>query len=234
MDLIWEGIADAFALLVHFDRPVMQAAARSVWISGLAVTLAALAGVPAGIVLARASFVGRRGIVLVCRAAMSMPTVFVGLVCFAALHRRGPLGPLQLLYTPWAIVCGELLLALPLIISLTQGVVRSLDRSAGETAKTLGAGVFRRGITYLSEARRGITLAVIAAFSRCVTELGIAMMVGGNIKDRTRTLATATALETGKGEFARGLAMGLILFAIAGAITLVVVYLSQEERPGDD
>ena len=230
MDLIWEGVGEAFDLLIDWDPQVIDAAARSLWISVLAVALATIAGLPLGTLLARISFPGRSFVVLVFRASMAFPTVFVGMVCYAFFSRRGPLGPLELLYTPWVIVCGEFLLALPLVVSISHGAVKALDPRVGETAWTLGAGVLRRGRTYLSEARVGITLAVLTAFSRCVTELGIAMMVGGNIKDRTRTLATATALETGKGEFGRGMAMGLILLTIAMGVTLVIVFLSREER----
>ena len=230
MDLIWEGFQEAFRLLLHFDPLVLDAAVRSVWISLLAVGLATLAGLPLGTLLARISFPARALVVLVFRASMAFPTVFIGIVCYALFSRRGPLGPLELLYTPWVIVFGEFLLALPLVVSITHGAVKALDPRVGETAWTLGACSFRRWRTYISEARVGVTLAVLTAFSRCVTELGIAMMVGGNIKDRTRTLATATVLETGKGEFGRGMAMGLILLAIAMGVTLVIVYLSREER----
>ena len=230
MDLIWEGCQDAIRLLLRFDPLVLDAAARSVWISLLAVGLSTLVGLPLGTLLARISFPARAIVVLAFRAGMAFPTVFVGVVCYAVFSRRGPLGPLELLYTPWAIVCGEFLLALPLVVSISHGAVKALDPRVGETAWTLGAGPFRRWRTYISEAYVGVTLAVLTAFSRCVTELGIAMMVGGNIKDRTRTLATATALETGKGEFGRGIAMGLILLMLAMGVTLVIVYLSREER----
>ena len=230
MDLIWHGGREALDLLVRLDPQVLDAAARSLWISVLAVGLAALVGVPLGTMLARLSFPGRGLVVLLFRAGMAFPTVFIGMVCYALFSRRGPLGPLELLYTPWAIVVGEFLLALPLVVSISQGAVRSLDPRVGETACTLGAGLLMRWRTYVSEARVGITLAVLTGFSRCVTELGIAMMVGGNIRDRTRTLATATALETAKGEFARGMAMGFILLAIATGVTLLIVYLGRAEQ----
>ena len=161
---------------------------------------------------------------------MALPTVFVGVLCYALFSRRGFLGPLELLYSPWGIVCGELLLAVPIVVGISQGAFRSLDPRVAETAWTLGAGPLRRGLTYLSEARVGAMLAVLTAFARCVTELGIAMIVGGNIKDRTRTLATATALETGKGEFARGLAMGTILLLVALAAACVIGWLSRENK----
>jgi len=233
MELIWEGCGEAFRLLVDPDPLVVDAAVRSVWISLLAVALAAVVGLPLGTLLARIAFPGRSLAVLACRAGMAFPTVFVGILCYSLFSRRGPLGPLELLYTPWAIVCGEFVLALPLIVSLTHGSVKALDPRVGETVLTLGAGAFRRWRTYLSEARIGVTLAVFTAFSRCVTELGIAMMVGGNIRGRTRTLATATALETGRGEFGRGMAMGLILLLIAMGVTVMIVHLTREQQHGN-
>ncbi|MBT5018373.1 MAG: ABC transporter permease [Planctomicrobium sp.] len=230
MELIWDGLREAFRLLVLLDELVFDAALRSVWISILAVGLSAIVGLPIGIWLARTSIVARNLIVFLFRAGMALPTVFIGIVCYALISRRGPLGPFDLLYTPWAIVCGECMLALPLIVSHTHGAIRSLDPRVAETARTLGANGLRRWRTYVSEARIGVLLGILTAFSRCVTELGIAMMVGGNLKDRTRTLATAAALETGKGEFARGLAMGLILLTISLVITALVIYLSREEK----
>ena len=230
MNLFWEGLQEACRLLLQLDPLVLDAAARSLWISALAVGLATLCGLPLGTVLARVAFPARRLVVLAFRASMAFPTVFVGIVCYALFSRRGLLGPLELLYTPWVIVCGEFLLALPLVVSISHGAIKALDSRVGETAWSLGASALRRWQTYVSEARVGVTLAVLTAFSRCVTELGIAMMVGGNIKNRTRTLATATALETSKGEFGRGLAMSLILLAIAVGVMVAIVYLSKEEK----
>jgi tungstate transport system permease protein len=157
---------------------------------------------------------------------MSVPTVLIGLLCFGLLSRRGALGEFELLYTTWAIVLGEFFLALPIVVTLTHGAITRLDRRVFETAITLGAGVIQRAMTYLREARLAIMLAVLTAFSRCFTELGIAMMVGGNISGRTRTLTTATALETARGEFASGVAMSLILLTIALLVTLSIALLS--------
>jgi len=230
MEQISEGVREAFRLVITADPLVTSAAVRTVWISLLAVLSATMIGLPLGTLIARKPFPGRRLVVVLFRTGMAVPTVFIGILCYALFSRRGPLGPLELLYSPWAIVSGEFLLALPIVLSISHGAVKSLDPRVAETAFTLGAGPLRRWITDLSEARVGVTLAVLTAFARCVTELGIAMMVGGNIKDRTRTLATATALETGKGEFGRGLAMGLILLAIALAVTGFMGALSREER----
>lgn len=208
----------------------MSAALRTVWISISAVLLASAVGIPLGAFVATHRFPGRRAFVLTARAFMAAPTVFVGIVCFALFSRGGPLGPLELLYTPWAIIIGELFLALPLVFSLTHGAVVALDSRVGETARSLGAQGVRLLSTYLSEARTGVLLGVLTAFARCATELGIAYTVGGNIVDRTRTLATATAMETGRGEFERGLAMGLVLLVIALGVTGVVYAVSHEER----
>ena len=203
---------------------------RSIWISSVAVILAATIGVPIGVWLARRQFVGQRFLVQCFRTAMALPTVFIGLVCFATFARNGPLGVFDLLYTPWAIVAGEFILGVPIVVTLTYGSIRVLDNRISETAKTLGAGRYRRFATYISEAHLGIKLAVLTAFARCVTELGIAMMVGGNLKGQTRTLSTATALETSKGEFEKGMAMGMILLAIALGLTLLMSWLTDEEN----
>ena len=230
MQLIWQGLIEAFELVANGDRLVLSAAWRSFWISSLAVCLSAAIGLPLGSMLATVRFKGRSVLIALTRAAMAVPTVFVGLVCYSLFSRRGPMGSFDLLYTPWAIVIGEFLLALPIIVGLSHGAIKSLDPRVGETAQTLGAGLWRRWFTFLSEARVGIVLALMTAFARCVTELGIAMMVGGNIKHQTRTLATATAMETGKGEFERGLAMGIILVAIALGATLLMATLGREKN----
>ncbi len=230
METLVEGLSDALRAMVGRDPSIRDAAWRSIWISTLAVLMAASLGLPIGCWLARVRFYGRHILVLLFRAGMAFPTVFLGLVCFGLFSRRSPLGPLELLYTPAAIVIGELMLALPIVVSLTQGAVSSLDPRVGETARTLGANPLHRWLTYISEARTGITLAILVAFSRCVTELGIAMMVGGNIKGRTRTLATATAMETGKGDFEQGLATGLILLAIALLVMALIGSVNREGR----
>ena len=232
MQLLWDGFTGALQLVVQGDPLVLAAAWRSLWVSGLAVCLASLLGVPVGSLLAQTQFLGRTSLIIIFRAGMSIPTVLIGLVCYALFSRRGPLGAFDLLYTTWGIVAGEFCLALPIVVSWTQNSLSSLDRRVVETAYTLGAGPFRRWRTCLSEARLGIALAILTAFSRCFTELGIAMMVGGNVKYRTRTLATATALETARGDFERGVAMSLVLLLIAILITVLVAWVSHQRKIG--
>ena len=229
MELLWEGLVEALRLVAGLDPLVLGSAARSLWISSLAVTLATVIGLPVGTALARRALPGKRIVILAARSGMAVPTVFVGIVCYALFSRRGPLGPFDLLYTPWVIVVGEFLLALPIVLCITHGAVQALDARVGETALTLGAGPLRRWRTYISEARVGVMLGILTAFARCVTELGIAMIVGGNIKERTRTLATATVLETGMGEFGRGLALGFLLLMIALTVTVLIAAVTREE-----
>lgn len=225
--MIREGLTEAFSLLRNGDAAVVDAAVRSVWVSALAVSAASVAGISIGLLLARKAVPGRRLLVVIARVGMAVPTVLIGLVCFALLSRRGPLGSLDLLYSHWAIVVGEFWLALPIVVTLTHGAVARLDARIPETARTLGAGPLQRALTYLNETRLAIVLALLTAFSRCFTELGIAMMVGGNLPGRTRTLTTATALETSRGEFARGIAMSLILLLIALLITAAAAWLNR-------
>ena len=225
--MIREGIQEALKLLLRLDSSVIDAATRSLWVSIVAVAAASVVGIATGLALARKRFTGRSVVVVAFRVGMSVPTVLIGLLCFGLLSRRGALGEFELLYTTWAIVLGEFFLALPIVVTLTHGAITRLDRRVFETAITLGAGVIQRATTYLREARLAIMLAVLTAFSRCFTELGIAMMVGGNIAGRTRTLTTATALETARGEFASGVAMSLILLTIALLVTLAIALLSR-------
>ena len=225
MQILWDGLTGSFALLMERDALVLSAAWRSLWISTCAVAIASLLGIPLGGWLAHTRSMARMPIVLMSRVGMSLPTVLIGLLCYAMLSRNGPLGSIDLLYTKSAIIIGEFCLAFPIIVSWTHNSVRGLDMRARETAATLGAGFFGQIWTCLSEVRFSVALAILTAFARCITELGIALMVGGNIQGQTRTLTTATALETSRGEFERGVAMSVILLMIAMAVTVVVAWL---------
>lgn len=217
-----DALATALRLLVSFDPEVLSAVSVSLRVSLLATTLAAALGVPIGLVVGSRSFRGRDAADLLLRTLTAMPTVVVGLLTYALLSRRGLLGPLGLLYTPSAIVIGETVLATPLVAALTAAVVGGADPRIRDTALSLGASPARAALEILRETRRGLLAALATAFGRLVSELGIALMAGGNIRGSTRTMATAIALETSKGEFALGLALGLVLLTVALAVNVAV------------
>ena len=234
MDFFQSAILRAWDLIVSGDEEVFAAALRSLWIAAAAVVLAGIVGLPIGAFLARVVFPGRELLVALARTGMSVPTVLIGLLGWGLLSRRGPLGAQELLYTPWAILMGQFFLALPIVVTWTQGGIRKLDRRVFETAASLSLPFWLRWRCYLSEARLPLALAHLTAFSRCFTELGIAMMLGGNIKGQTRTLSTATALETSRGEFERGMAMSLILLVIGLGVTFLLSFLGRRRgRTGE-
>lgn len=199
-------------------------------VSVTATLLAALAAVPLGLVLSLASFPGKPVVVTLVHTLMALPTVVVGLLLYGLLSRSGPLGFLELLYTPGAMIAGQFLLALPVITALTYSAVEGVDGRVRRTALTLGATEWQAGRALLSEARFGMLAAVAAGFGRAITEVGAAMMLGGNIRGLTRTMTTAITMETAKGDFALGLALGLILLTVAlGANALIAVALRTRE-----
>ncbi len=210
-----ESVATAFDLLLSLDVRVVEAARVTLLCSLSATLLAGLLGVPAAMALGRRKGRLVRSALLVARTGMALPTVVVGLLVYGLLSRAGPLGPLDLLYTPAAIVCGEFFLALPIVVALAAESFAALDPRTERAAITLGAGPRRVRLTLLREAGPGVVAAHLAAFGRVVSELGIAFMLGGNIAGRTRTLTTTIAMETQKGLFALGLAVGFLLILLA-------------------
>jgi len=220
------AFVSAAHLLLTRDPHVLSAVAVSLRVSLLATLCATVFGVPIGFVVATRRFSGRRATELILDTLTALPTVVVGLVVYTLLSRRGPLGVLGLLYTQWAMIIGETILATPLMAALTVAVVGGADPRIEETALTLGASRLRAAFTVLAELRNGLFGAVVTGFGRLISELGIALMVGGNIQDATRTMTTAIALETSKGEFAFGFALGLILLATALAVNAGIAVLS--------
>ncbi|MES2297858.1 MAG: ABC transporter permease [Pseudomonadota bacterium] len=197
----------------------------------LALALATPPALVGGYLIATARFTGRRLLIWLAQAALSLPTVLVGLLLYLMLSRQGPLGPLHWLFTQQAIVAGQVLIALPVLLAFVLAAVQSADARVRETAITLGASRARQMWTVLREVRFGVMAAVINGFGRVISEVGCAMMVGGNIAGDTRTITTAIALETSKGEFAFGIALGLVLMAIALMINAALLLLQGDARP---
>jgi len=189
--------------------------------------IAALIGVPAGLWLGLSRFRGRQVLLALLNTLMALPTVVVGLLLFGLLSRQGPLGPLGLLFTPLAMIAGQTVLATPIVANLVLAAVTGADQRIISTALTLGASRFQAAIQLLREIRFGVMAAVIVGFGRVIAEVGVAMMLGGNIRNSTRTMTTAIALETSKGEFAFGLALGMLLLSVALLVNLFLNVLQQ-------
>lgn len=230
MNPIAEGIREALRLLASLDPEVMSIAGVSLKVSLTSTAAATLLGLPLGFALATREFIGRGVLITFVNTLLALPTVVVGLVCFAILSRQGPLGVLGLLYTPVAMAVGQTILAAPIVTALTLSAVQAIDPRVAETARTLGATRRQLRWTMLTEARFAVLAAIIAAFGRVVAEVGISLMIGGNIRHYTRNLTTAIALETSKGEFGLGLALGVILMALGLVVNGALHLVQQWER----
>ncbi len=225
MDYLFSGFQEAVRLLLTGEAGVYTIVGVSVFVALTATLLASLMGLPAGYLLATHRFPGQRLVTTVLNTLLAMPTVVIGLFVYAQVSRRGPLGFLELLYTPKAMIIGETILALPIVAAFTLSAFRAVDSRIAETALTLGATKIQTARTLISEARFGIMAAVVAAFGRVIAEVGAAMMLGGNIKGSTRTMTTAIALESNKGEFGLAIALGLILLLTAFGANILFHWL---------
>jgi tungstate transport system permease protein len=203
-------------------RELLLAIAVSLKTSGLAALIASLIAVPAALFLAGSDFRGKRAVLLINQTWMAAPTVAIGLLFYFLLSRSGPLGRLGLLYTQTAMTIGQVFLILPLIIGFSYTALRQVDRRARLTALTLGASRRQAGWVVLREAKFALLVAVLAGFARAVSEVGIAMMLGGNIRNSTRNITTVIALESAKGEFLNGVILGAILLVLTFGINILV------------
>ena len=227
MGYLGDSLLTALELIISFDRDVRMTVWTSLYTSSCSIVIAAIIGVPVGLWLGLNRFRGRQIVIALLNTLMAMPTVVVGLLLFGLLSRQGPLGPLGLLFTPLAMIAGQTVLATPIVANLVLSAVTGSDRRIINTALTLGATQLQAAIQLLREIRFGVMAAVIAGFGRVIAEVGVAMMLGGNIRNSTRTMTTAIALETSKGEFAFGLALGILLLSVALIVNLFLNVLQQ-------
>jgi tungstate transport system permease protein len=220
-----DAIRGAFVLLLSGDPALWGIVWVSLWTSVCGLLLATAPAIALGYALGAYRFPGRRLAIWVAQAALALPTVLIGLLLYLLLSRHGPLGGLQWLFSRSGIVAGQMLIALPVLTAFTLAAVQAADPRYAETALVHGASRWRIMGTVLFEARFGVMTAVISGFGRVISEVGCALMVGGNIAGETRTITTAITLETSKGEFAQGIALGVVLIAIAllmnGALMLL-------------
>ena len=209
---------------------VFEAAGLSLGISAASVAVSAAAALPLAVALGLSRSRVAETVLFLARLGMAVPTVVVGLVVYGFLSRHGPFGEFELLYTPQAIVIGEVMLGFPMVVALGAAAVRGLDPRFFDTLRTMRAGRTATAWLAIREARDGFFVAVVAAFARCVTELGVALLVGGSLKGTTRTLTAAIALETSRGDFERGLALGGVLLAVALLVNGVLAFGFREGR----
>lgn len=205
----------ALVLLFSGDAQLWQIVWVSLKVSIAAIVLISPVAVAAGYLLATQRFPGRRFIIVCVQALFAFPTVVVGLVLYMLLSRQGMFGSLQLLFTQTAMMIGQMLIAAPILVAFTLSAVQGSDVRIRETALVLGAGRLRTALTVLREVRFGVMASLFNGFGRVISEVGCALMVGGNIAGMTRNMPTAIALETTKGEFAQGIALGIVLMVLA-------------------
>jgi tungstate transport system permease protein len=230
MDTILEGIRQAFILLVHGDRQVLQVAALSLLVSGIATLASLAAGIPLGSALALNKFPGRRFMVSLVNTGMGAPPVVVGLVVSIFLWRSGPLGLLHLMYTPSAMVIAQFIIAFPVVAGFTLATVQQIDPKLRLQILALGASRYQMVWLLLKEARLPLLAAVMAGFGAVISEVGASMMVGGNISGQTRVMTTAIVAETSKGDFALAIAFSVVLMIMVFLVNLVLTIIQQRSK----
>ncbi len=231
MDDLWRGLSEALRQLATGDRDVWEVVLLSLRVSLSATLASLLIGVPIGAVLALTRFPGRALLVGLVHTGMGLPPVSIGLIVSILLWRSGPLGSLRLLYSPAAMIVAQAIIATPIVVGLTLAAVQGLDPRLRLQLLALGASPVQATWWLLREARLPLIAAVIAGFGAVISEVGAAMMVGGNIKGETRVLTTATVLEVGRGNFDIAVALTVVLLVLTYGVNLTLTVLQQRRRP---
>ncbi|WP_455286387.1 ABC transporter permease [[Eubacterium] cellulosolvens] len=230
LDPITEGVIRAVNLILSGDREVFTITALSLFVSVSATLLSCVWSIPISAALALRNFPGKRTVKGLFNALIGVPTVALGLYLYLLLSRSGPLGYFQFLYTPYGIIIGQCVLVTPIVVSFATSALESVDPDLRMLARTLGASVLQTDTIVIKEAFWGVILAIIAAFNRAFAELGVAMMLGGNIRNLTRVLTTAIALETARGDIALSIALSFILLGIVMSLS-VAINLARRPSP---
>ncbi|EIA3446308.1 ABC transporter permease [Campylobacter coli] len=222
MDYILEGFTQALFLLFNTDESVISAIKTTLFSSSISIVLSLIVGFPLGFALGFFEFKLKRFIKLIVDTSLSFPTVAVGLILYALISSRGPLGDLGLLFTVKALILGQFVLALPIVIALFSNLIENMNKKHFLLIKSLHLSTLKLVMTIIYELRFALVSVVALAYGRIVAEVGVAMIVGGNIKYDTRTITTAISLETNKGEFASGIALALVLIFIAFILNFII------------
>lgn len=227
MTEIWDGLIRAIGLIVSLDPEVMEIAGRSLSISVTATVLASVICLPLASLIHFNRFPGKRMVINVIQTLFSLPTVVVGLFVFVLFSRAGPLGGLNIMFTPALMVIGQAILITPILLGLIISALGGVDKAIVDTAISLGASGSQVALAVIREARYAAMAAIILGFGRAISEVGLAIMVGGNIKGFTRVLTTAISLETSKGELELSIALGIILISIALIVNVALNRIQQ-------
>ena len=231
MDLILEGIVTAFQLLWALDPEVLGITWLSLKVSGIATIISVGIGISTGMIVALTRFPGKKFIVSIVNTGMGLPPVVVGLFVTVFLWRNGPLGFLDILYTPSAIILAQAVIATPIVMGISIAALQNLPSKLRLQILSLGATRLQMVMLLIREARLPLMAAVMAGFGGVISEVGASIMVGGNIKGYSRVLTTATVMETGKGEFAVAFALSIILLMLVFIVNYLFTLIQQRERP---
>lgn len=215
MSVYWQAFIDAFRLLLGFSPEVWEIIARSLQVSGISTLLAAVIGVPVGYVLGASRFGSRNALLVLVNTAMGFPPVVVGLFVYMSLSRTGPLGMLELLFTPTSMIIAQVVIAAPLVAGVTTAAIAAVPSELRLQVRSLGASPAQEALAVITEARRGVAAAVIAGFGGIISEVGAVQIVGGNIEGSTRVMTTAILYEVRRGEFGMAMAWSFVLIGIA-------------------
>ncbi len=225
MNEIITGFTTAIELIISLDPEVIETAIRSIAISLTATFFATLLAIPIGSIITFSEFRGKKALINLVQTLYALPTVLVGLFVFLLISRAGPFGFMRLLFTPEGMVIAQMILILPILIGLTISALKAVDSTILDTLRSLGATRFQFMNSVVREARYAIMAAVVLGFGRAISEVGAAIMIGGNIRGHTRVLTTAISLETSMGNIAMSIALGIILLGIALVINLMLAYV---------
>lgn len=225
--VLGEGLSEAIRLIVTFDPVVYSIMFRSLLTTFYAIILASIMGIPIGVVLGVRDFKGKNIVKLFFNSMVGLPTVTLGLFLYIMFSRSGPLGSLRLLFTIPGIAIGEAILITPILVTFLVSAIEEKEAQLKELLWTLGSSEFDASIAILREAQNGVILAIVSSFNRAFAELGIAMMLGGNIRGFTRVLTTAIALETSKGDFGLSFALSIILLTVVITLNFIIGYMKE-------
>ena len=231
MDLIFEGVRKAFFLLITFDPEVIGITFLSLQVSGIATLISLLIGISIGTIIALSKFPGRKIVVSLINTGMGLPPVVIGLFVTIFLWRNGPLGFLEILYTPTAMIIAQAVIATPIVMGITLAAIQQLPQKLRLQILALGATRLQMVWILVKEAKLPLLAGVMAGFGGVISEVGASIMVGGNIKGYSRVLTTATVMETSRGNFDIAIALGVILLLLAFFINLILTRVQQRERP---